>query len=118
FVWPMQFVSDSSLTRAIADLRKALGRDRKIIQTLSGVGYRFTEEAVPVRNDSTVDIESLYPTTESLARLIHLLGVFPFVSSGIPDEAVGIHCAETLTSELGISAQVPVVSISQILERL
>lgn len=43
-VWPDAFVSDNSLTRAITQIRKALGDDPKApkyIETVPTVGYRF-----------------------------------------------------------------------------
>jgi Tol biopolymer transport system component len=43
-VWPDAFVSDNSLTRAIAQLRKALDDDPKLpkyIETVPSIGYRF-----------------------------------------------------------------------------
>src|SRR4051812_11887404 len=61
FAWPMRFVSDSSLTRAVADLRKALGPDRKIIQTVSGAGYRLLETVVLVENNAVANSERAYP---------------------------------------------------------
>jgi non-specific serine/threonine protein kinase len=45
-VWSGVVVEENNLHRQIAALRKALGRDRDIIQTISGRGYCF---AAPVR---------------------------------------------------------------------
>jgi len=55
-VWANSFVEESNLTVAISTLRRALGEDpndRKLIQTVSGRGYRFIgdvviEEKLPV----------------------------------------------------------------------
>ena len=49
-VWGGVFVSDNSVHRAIATLRKALGDDAKApryIQTVTKRGYRLLEAAIP-----------------------------------------------------------------------
>lgn len=49
-VWPDVAVTDNALTRAIAQLRKALGDDSKdprFIETIPTVGYRFLAEPDP-----------------------------------------------------------------------
>lgn len=48
-VWVQIAVSDDSLTQCIADIRRTIGdKDRTIIQTVSGKGYRL----VPTRSDA------------------------------------------------------------------
>src|ERR1700730_2844776 len=46
-VWPGAFVSDNSLARAVAQIRKALDDDSKspkYVETVPSVGYRFIAE--------------------------------------------------------------------------
>jgi DNA-binding winged helix-turn-helix (wHTH) protein len=45
-VWPTTLVDESNLRFQVASLRKALGRDRDLIKTVSGRGYLFVAEAV------------------------------------------------------------------------
>jgi DNA-binding winged helix-turn-helix (wHTH) protein len=50
-VWPNTFVSDSSLARAIRELRSALGDDAynsNLIRTIHAFGYAFTGNVVEV----------------------------------------------------------------------
>jgi DNA-binding winged helix-turn-helix (wHTH) protein len=44
-VWPSTTVEESNLRVQIATLRKALGKDRDIIKTVTGRGYIFVTEA-------------------------------------------------------------------------
>lgn len=53
-VWSQSVVSDAAISRAVADVRRAIGdsgRDQKFIRTLHGFGYRFVavvgEGAIP-----------------------------------------------------------------------
>jgi DNA-binding winged helix-turn-helix (wHTH) protein len=41
-IWPGRIVEKNRLASEIAALRKALGADRDLIQTVSGRGYQFT----------------------------------------------------------------------------
>jgi non-specific serine/threonine protein kinase len=54
-VWPDRVVEEHNLHAQISSLRKALGADRHLIQTVSGRGYQFTGEiqvtAVAVTQD-------------------------------------------------------------------
>src|SRR5262245_64293744 len=43
-VWPDRVVEEHNLHAQISALRKALGADRHLIQTVSGRGYQFTGE--------------------------------------------------------------------------
>jgi len=47
-LWPRTFVSESSLTTLVAQLRRALGKDNHLIRTVHGFGYAFDGEAVPL----------------------------------------------------------------------
>src|SRR5277367_4630973 len=41
-IWPERIVEENRLQSEISALRKALGADRDLIQTVSGRGYQFT----------------------------------------------------------------------------
>jgi DNA-binding winged helix-turn-helix (wHTH) protein len=45
-LWPDQFVTDNSLTKAVSDLRRILKRysGEEYIRTVSPIGYQFTGE--------------------------------------------------------------------------
>jgi DNA-binding winged helix-turn-helix (wHTH) protein len=47
-LWPRTFVSESSLTTLVAQLRKALGKDERLLRTVHGFGYAFDGEATPL----------------------------------------------------------------------
>lgn len=56
-VWPDVAVGDDSITKALRELRAALGdnaRTTKYLETLHGVGVRFTPEETPSRNEFVV----------------------------------------------------------------
>src|SRR5215475_13323640 len=43
-IWPGRIVAENRLQSEISALRKALGADRELIQTVPGRGYQFTGE--------------------------------------------------------------------------
>jgi DNA-binding winged helix-turn-helix (wHTH) protein len=45
-LWPRTFVSESSLTTLVAQLRRALGEDDRFVRTVHGFGYAFDGEVV------------------------------------------------------------------------
>jgi len=47
-LWPRTFVSESSLTTLVAQLRRSLGRHDRAIRTVRGFGYAFDGEATAV----------------------------------------------------------------------
>jgi predicted ATPase/DNA-binding winged helix-turn-helix (wHTH) protein len=52
-VWPTTVVEENALQFQISQIRKALGKDRDLIKTISGRGYRFVGEfAEPERCDA------------------------------------------------------------------
>ncbi len=58
-VWPDTFVGDATLTRCVADLRKALGeaaRDHRYIDTVAKQGYRFIAPVREIRPDPPTPI--------------------------------------------------------------
>src|SRR5262245_42340367 len=77
-VWAGSFVSDNALTRAIAQVRKAIGDDPKeprYIETIPTVGYRFTAdttalESAPEAKSSTPEVSSPPRPARSRVALI------------------------------------------------
>jgi Tol biopolymer transport system component/DNA-binding winged helix-turn-helix (wHTH) protein len=68
-VWAGSFVSDNALTRAIAQVRKAIGDDPKeprYIETIPTVGYRFT--AATTVEESVREVRIPTPCTPAPAR--------------------------------------------------
>ncbi len=72
-VWPDAFVSDNSLARAIAQIRKALDDDPKVpryIETVPSIGYRFIadcKEEIEERGEESTPApanEGILPTTK------------------------------------------------------
>ena len=60
-IWPDTSVSDNSLTRAIAQIRKALGDDPKApryIETVPSVGYRFIGHCKEEEEQSPIPLTS------------------------------------------------------------
>jgi DNA-binding winged helix-turn-helix (wHTH) protein len=45
-LWPRTFVSESSLTTLVAQLRRVLGEDDRFVRTVHGFGYAFDGEVV------------------------------------------------------------------------
>jgi predicted ATPase/DNA-binding winged helix-turn-helix (wHTH) protein len=57
-VWPTTTVEENNLQFQISTLRKALGRDRDFIRTVSGRGYRFVAEITVEGPRSRADMET------------------------------------------------------------
>ncbi len=56
-VWQGRFIADASLTRAVADLRRALGDDQqphRFIETIPKRGYRLVAEVLPAGRTAPV----------------------------------------------------------------
>lgn len=69
-VWPDTFVEESSLTKNIALLRKALrnGHDHSdYIETIPTVGYRFVAEVQQPINDKVVSLVAPVPEADTVA---------------------------------------------------
>ena len=70
-VWGNTAVSENSLARSIALLRRLLGDDLhspRYIETVATVGYRFVAD-VEVSENLTGDPETLQPSKESTSRV-------------------------------------------------
>jgi DNA-binding winged helix-turn-helix (wHTH) protein len=57
-VWPTTIVEENNLQFQVSTLRKALGRDRNFIRTVSGRGYRFVAEITVEGPRSQADPET------------------------------------------------------------
>jgi DNA-binding winged helix-turn-helix (wHTH) protein len=71
--WPGTFVTDDVLTRAISELRRALGDDPKhprFIQTIPKGGYRLVADVTPVSNPATNAIETTSDQRSSATALV------------------------------------------------
>lgn len=81
-VWPDVAVTDNALTRAIAQLRKALGDDSKsprFIETIPTVGYRFLPQPdAPPPPAPPVEAPTHRPRLYALALLLPLLAAAYF----------------------------------------
>jgi TolB-like protein/Flp pilus assembly protein TadD len=83
-VWTDTAVSENSLTRSIATLRKLLGddsREPRYIENVPRIGYRFLVE-VEVAEDTTSA-----PTAQQVHTDYHSLAVLPFTNGTGPLEA-------------------------------
>ena len=74
-VWPGAFVSDNALTRAIAQIRKAIGDDTKqprYIETVPTIGYRFSArlEPPPPEESETIEVTHEEITERNLTPAI------------------------------------------------
>ena len=94
-VWPDTFVGDSSLTRTISDLRKALSvtdDEHECIATISKRGYRFV---APVRKAPAAETPSTSRRT--------MLAVLPFenLSNDADQDFLADGLTEEMISQLG-----------------
>ncbi|HTT80267.1 MAG TPA: winged helix-turn-helix domain-containing protein [Stellaceae bacterium] len=117
-VWPGAFVEENTLQVHISALRKALGQDRAMLQTVSGRGYRLlgtwrvttgedaarrTSTAVPeapvpgVRDNLPVATADLIGRTEAMRHLQNLLSAYRGVTvvgpGGIGKTALALEVA-------------------------
>jgi DNA-binding winged helix-turn-helix (wHTH) protein len=59
YIWPATFVSDDSLAKLITEIRHGIGddaRDARLVRTVHGFGYAFTDAVEEIR-----DIEPIKP---------------------------------------------------------
>lgn len=121
-LWPDSFVEESSLTVAVANLRKALGESpgNRYIETLPKLGYRFVAAVRVLSNpgalpasESPVRIQS-----EELARMDELpsIAVLP-LANGSGDPQMGYLCdgiTETLINSLSRLSNLRVMARSTV----
>ena len=100
-VWGEVVVSDNSVHRAIATLRKALGDDAKApryVQTVTKRGYRLLETATPV---DSADASAAFTASGNVERLVPRN---PAAAQGIRDQgSVSAQGAEAGFSSPGIA---------------
>ena len=97
-VWNGRFVADATLTRSMADLRRALGdtrTERRHIATIPKRGYRLVASVSGV--GSTEPAAVAPPVEASSSAAAPSLVVLPFSNLGSPDD--GYFC-EGLTDEI------------------
>jgi len=118
-VWPDTIVAENSLTRAIADIRRALGegpKENRFIATVARRGYRFVAQ-----------VRSSAPTVESAVRVpspalvtdagVTALAVLPFawLTRGGMDGSLVVGLADALITRLSNLTQIVVRPTSSIL---
>ena len=83
-VWANSFVEESNLTVAISTLRRALGEhpnDRRLIQTVSGRGYRFIAD-VSVEERTIAGVKPDEPRVPTAMQEVR-----PTPEAGLPEGA-------------------------------
>ena len=66
-IWPGRIVEENRLQGEISALRKALGADRNLIQTVAGRGYQFTGE-IRVRSEGEMRVPDTVAAAEEAPR--------------------------------------------------
>src|SRR6516162_5360254 len=66
-IWPGRIVEENRLQGEISALRKALGADRNLIQTVAGRGYQFTGE-IRVRSEGEMRVPDTVAAVEEAPR--------------------------------------------------
>ena len=107
-VWSGQIVEENTLHAQIVLLRKALGRDRELIRTVSGRGYQFTGEirVLPARPETagspmaTAKLTSTLPPSNIPESVSELIGRDEELAQAL--NLVGTHRLVTLTGVGGI----------------
>jgi TolB-like protein len=110
-IWQGRFVSESALSTAIKDARKALGDDGKkqqFIRTIRGRGFRFVKDVsehseeehlkgVPARNDTALHLQRLLAQLKPLS-----FAVLPFenMSADHRYDGFGDGLADTLITDM------------------
>jgi Tol biopolymer transport system component/DNA-binding winged helix-turn-helix (wHTH) protein len=102
-VWEETAVTDNALTRAVAQIRKALGDDPKqarYIETFPTVGYRFIGELRAENEDTALPARSRPRSNVLVAVAVGVMVV----------AAVGIWIARLKASQASVSTPVPLTS--------
>jgi DNA-binding winged helix-turn-helix (wHTH) protein len=98
-VWEGRFIAEATLTRSIADLRRALGdteRERRYIQTIAKRGYRLIAPISGVADTAIARDAAPAPSRQAPEEPPSLV-VLPFSNLGPPED--GYFC-EGLTEEI------------------
>ncbi|HLN97416.1 MAG TPA: tetratricopeptide repeat protein [Pyrinomonadaceae bacterium] len=109
-VWPNQHVSETNITRALADLRRVLKDYAHNLKTITGVGYCFIGSVERITaSQSPHLIEALSPYPDAIDGSIQLISVLPFHFPGA-EIGLGERCATATATELSIRTTLPVAS--------
>jgi TolB-like protein len=101
-VWPGTAVEESNLSVQIHALRRALGEDRQLIQTVAGRGYRFVGE---LRIAASVEAN-----TEAVPPLSIVVLPFTNLSDAAEQQYFADGITEDLTTDLSRLADMNVIS--------
>lgn len=109
-VWPNQHVSETNLTKAVADLRRVLKDYAHNLKTITGVGYCFigSIERITASHSAHL-IEALAPYPDAIDGSIQLISVLPFHVAG-EEKGLSARCATATATELSIRTNLPVAS--------
>jgi non-specific serine/threonine protein kinase len=104
--WPGTIVEENNIHVQVSAVRKALGRDRDFIVTISGRGYRFTAEVRSEVGDP-ISLMRPAPTAAELGRRGNLpAGVADFVGRDVElqhlVDLVAAHRLVTVTGPTGV----------------
>ncbi|HKE60792.1 MAG TPA: winged helix-turn-helix domain-containing protein [Pyrinomonadaceae bacterium] len=115
-VWPDTTVAETSLTRAIADIRRALGegpRENRFIATVARRGYRFVAQVTSSLTPPDATVEA---PVDSLSG-VRTLAVLPFdwLTRGEADGSLAVGLADALITRLSNLTQIVVRPTSSIL---
>ena len=84
-VWDGRFISDATLTRTVADLRRTLGDDArkcKYIETIAKRGYRLVAQVSSIADSSTEITAAIDASATSRDKTPPSLVVLPFANFG------------------------------------
>ena len=101
-IWEGRFIADATLTRSMADLRRAFGdtgRQGKYVETIAKRGYRLVApvSASEGDEDAAQPVDATSPVEPSIARESASLVVLPFSNLGPPEDA---YFCEGLTEDI------------------
>jgi serine/threonine-protein kinase len=99
-VWDGRFISESTLTRTVADLRRTLGDDArkcKYIETIAKRGYRLVARVSSIADSSTGMTAEIEASATSRDQTQPSLVVLPFANFGPTDDR---YFCEGLTDEI------------------
>jgi DNA-binding winged helix-turn-helix (wHTH) protein len=74
-IWPATFVSDDSLAKLITEIRHGLGddaRDARLVRTVHGFGYAFTDAVEEIRGTESVEAVGLKCWLRWEGRELHI----------------------------------------------
>jgi DNA-binding winged helix-turn-helix (wHTH) protein/Tol biopolymer transport system component len=111
-VWPRRMVNDEVLSRAIAELRTALGdeaRDARYIETLPKIGYRLLSPVSEIAPEPAAPV-SPPPTSRSRPLIPALFAILAIAAVGVVWMAIRERGAGTESIERALLAARPLTS--------